>query len=744
MTSDKGTGDSQHHISAYRLILSFLILAAVIGAVCVLMHPAANVSDRDKLIPKLPDAPIYEALKEGEPYICTYTPDRDLDIDGLSVLMVHTDGTDIASGYRPYVRADIMSGTLSLAEYDIYMDETATGEWNTLPVSVQAAAGSTLTLSFTAFYCEPYFMKVADYEPGISVGFDVKNERTVTYGDIFYYSVPLIILMGTVAIFITLFGVKRMKSACVRLKQALPGYKYATPIFLILFLAAFAINIINVAYREGVYITSDSDGYLREAVNLAVGNGFSYDGIAGYRSHFANWPILYPAFIAVVMLSTGNNAYLASKIAAIIVTGLILLLIYTEFGKDAFLPALALVNTGYMGLVYNTWSEPLFIFFMMLFVMSLGRIAGRAAASRTSYICLGISALGAFLTRYFGLFLWCVGGVYILIFIIRAYKGDTGYKGKAVCSVISLSSSAVVSFAYLIMNKRLNGNPTGVSRGTWWDDYITLTDDLVHSLITEVFNIFRTDVPTLISRLKAPHQLICVFMIMLAVVLLVSVCLRRIYTDTGISDADTDKDVCIYDVLCDRHMIYILTSAVYYVMFIVIRYRSSMDTFYFRFFAPATVLFMIGLSGLLLRSGVLTRGVKNMLMLIACVTVLTVLSDEAGRYADTVNDRTYYEMLTNGWDAAYAEIPAGSVIIWNPMDYRSTWYRPDVYSGQLYQDDTWDDIIKRYYGSGYICMLKSDAKIVVSDGGYDESVVSVLYDAISRSDKDDIYVVLER
>lgn len=720
----------------------------MIGAVCVLMHPAANVSDRDERIPKLSDAPVYEILKEGETYTCTYTPDRTLDIDGLPMLMVHTDGTDIASGYRPYVRVGIMSGTRSFGEYDIYLDETAPGVWNTMPVSVQAAADVPLTLSFTAFHCEPYFMKVDGYEPGISVGFDVKDERTVTYGDIFYYSVPLIILMGTIAIFFIIFGVQGMKIACIRLKPVLPGYKYLTPIFLILLLAAFAINIINVAYREGVYITSDSDGYLREAVNLAVGNGFSYDGIAGYRSHFANWPILYPVMISALMLSTGINAYLASKIAAIIVTGLILLLIYIQFGKDAFLPALALVNTGYMGLVYNTWSEPLFIFFMILFIMSLGRIAGKPDDLKTPYICLGISACGAFLTRYFGLFLWCVGGLYILIFIIRAYKRDIRYKGKAVGSAISLGAAATLSAAYLLMNKKLNGNPTGVSRGTWWDDYITLTDDLVHSLITEAFNIFRADVPALISRLKAPHQLICVFMIMIAAVMLVSVCLRRIYTDSAASDTDTnkitDKNVSIYDALCDRHMIYILTSAVYYVMFIVIRYRSSMDTFYFRFFAPATVLFVIGLSGLLLRSGILDRRVRNMLMFIACVTVLTVIADEAGKYADTVNDRTYYEMLTNGWDTAYAEIPAGSVIIWNPMDYRSTWYRPDVYSGQLYQDDTWDDLIKRYYGSGYICMLKSDAQTVVSDGGYDESVVSRLYDAISSSGEDDIYVVLER
>lgn len=57
---------------------------------------------------------------------------------------------------------------------------------------------------------------------------------------------------------------------------------------------------------------------MREAENLVQGNGFQYDGIAGYRSWFANWPILYPVMIAGVMLITGANAYLASKIVAMV------------------------------------------------------------------------------------------------------------------------------------------------------------------------------------------------------------------------------------------------------------------------------------------------------------------------------------------------------------------------------------------------------------------------------------------
>jgi hypothetical protein len=62
-------------------------------------------------------------------------------------------------------------------------------------------------------------------------------------------------------------------------------------------------------------------------VNLAEGHGFSYDGLAGYDTWFANWPILYPAMIAAVMRLGGSEAYLASKILTMVMVGLLLLVV---------------------------------------------------------------------------------------------------------------------------------------------------------------------------------------------------------------------------------------------------------------------------------------------------------------------------------------------------------------------------------------------------------------------------------
>ena len=141
-----------------------------------------------------------------------------------------------------------------------------------------------------------------------------------------------------------------------------------------LLFGAVCVSIYSRAYLKGAYISADSAGYLREAVNLTAGYGFSYDGLAGYDTWFANWPILYPVLIAAVMLITGAEAYLASKIVAMVTAGLILVLLYKCFGKDAWLYGLCLTNIGYLNLSYYTWSEIPFMLFLLCFALLFARI----------------------------------------------------------------------------------------------------------------------------------------------------------------------------------------------------------------------------------------------------------------------------------------------------------------------------------------------------------------------------------
>ena len=76
------------------------------------------------------------------------------------------------------------------------------------------------------------------------------------------------------------------------------------------------------------------------------------------------------------------------------------------------------------------------------------------------------------------------------------------------------------------------------------------------------------------------------------------------------------------------------------------------------------------------------------------------------------------------------------------MDYRSTWYRPDVYSGELLGDDTWESLAARYSASSNICIKKEDAKVLIDSGDYDESILGRFKEAIASSGDEDKYIVI--
>ena len=229
------------------------------------------------------------------------------------------------------------------------------------------------------------------------------------------------------------------------------------------------------------------------AVNLVAGNGFSCDGLAGYDTWFANWPILYPALIAAAMLLTGAKAYLAPKIVAIITDGLILLLLRKCFGKDAWLYGLCLTNIGYLNLSYYTWSEIPFILFLLC--IGFGKDFKEEHPAALWYAALGLSGVGCFLTRYYEIFVWIMTGLYLLcLLVLYRKKKERQIWDKAVKLAVTALVSGGLSMAYLLLNKTMNGMASGVSRIMWWDDYRALIEDLIESLLTEFFNIFSVQI----------------------------------------------------------------------------------------------------------------------------------------------------------------------------------------------------------------------------------------------------------
>ncbi|MBO4900630.1 MAG: hypothetical protein J5509_10120 [Lachnospiraceae bacterium] len=696
----------------------------------ILRRPAGNVYEIKQVLPKVGSEPVYVELSDGEAFTAKYTPDEDMHVTALELLVVNisdeaadtddeSEGACLSVLVRP---ADDPSEELFSG--DIPLDSLTGGEWSASAAEFNLTAGVKYDMEFTAHGVAPFFMKVDDYEPGMSVGFDINTGRKLTLEDVFYHSTAMILILTIVVILFVIFGKERLEGSFAKISGKID---ICIPMMVLLFIA-ISLNIYKTAYLDGIYITADSDGYLREAVNLVAGNGFSYEGLAGYSSHFANWPIIYPAMIAGMMLITGTNAYLASKLVAMAVIFGIMAVLFFTYKNDAWIYSLALTNAGFLGLAYNTWSEIPFILFMIIFGVALGKLVSEDDPKTVTYIVLGISAAAAFLTRYFGIFLWHVAGLFWLMILIGHLRNGKTQLRKLLLMAGSMAGAGVLCVLYLIMNKLLNGYPTGVSRGIWWDDIVSLTNDLIDSLITEIFNIFSLDVPGFVEGLAYEHKaLLIVFTVLLIVFIIHKLLLRK----TG------------PERYMNTHCVFIVMSAVYYVMFIAVRYRSSMDTFYFRFFAPATIFLVIGIMGLILEGHKPGRFCRIFAMAIAVIAVLSVI-DHTEKIMEAKGEKTYYEIAASAWDRDYSEIPKRSTVIWNPLDYRSSWYRPDVYSGELYMSDTWDSLRERYYGSEYICVRRSDARTVVDDGGYDKTITEHFEAALSESPEDNEFIVMTR
>lgn len=714
-------------LSTTKIIAIILALVVCLGVIVFLSRPVSGTVRTGEVLPKLGKEPIYVELTDGVEYSATYTAPQDYQVQALKVLLVNTDVPAGAKVPTVDVRVTKAGTSEVLAQEIISLENIEAGSWNDISMGFDMEGGASYTFSFKPDGCDPYFMKVAGYEMGISVGFEVVTDSQVTYSEMFYYSLPLVILITALFVLYMIFG-EALFSELARVLGS-ERFKIIWNIaFLVVLFAVISLKILKFGYVDGVYISADSDGYLREAVNLCSGNGFSYEGIAGYKSHFANWPIIYPAMIAGMMMITGANAYLASKFVAIFVMAVIFITLWFEFRERAWLYALAFTNVGFLTLCYYTWSEVPFEWFILMFALMLGRIVESDEPKIRHYVLLGVFGSAAFLTRYFGIFAWAVAGFYWLVLLVRFIRGKrAGARlqscvGKLKGLFISAAASGVVCFLYLVMNKIKNGYPTGVSRGTWWDDYATLTDDLFKSLVVEVFNVFSLDVPSYIEGLTVAHKA----MFVLGVVIILMLVVKSALGEKGIMS---------------RGAVLVAMAVFYYVMFIMVRYRSSMDTFYFRFFVPATVLLVMGVLDLLVARG---SGLEMPLrVLAALMSVITVVSfvDITGQALRWGDENTYFDIETAQWDEAYKEIPERSVIIWNDIDYRSSWYRPDVYTGDILTSDTWQDVSDRYSPSAYICMKREDAMAVIESGEYQDSLVEKLSWAIDNADPESKYIV---
>ncbi len=719
-------------------IILVVVLAAVFlaGAVSVLIENVGNFGVK-QYNPVLTDNPIYVKMTDGTPLMVDITSQDSRKCDGLTFLAVNVD--NLGTGE---IEFRVQSDDESVQKTSLSEKEIKIGEWNRVGIPFSFAPGETVTVTVTPKGCAPYLMYVPEAglesmpysqcaysdeasdnltQTQVSLGFYCSELNTEVLLSVIWETFIWFVLFGFMVYFIS------------GRKNAFLEKNYSDLFLLAVFLFVCA-GIYSAAYKNGIFISADSAGYMREAVNMRAGNGFAYDGLAGYDSWFANWPILYPFMIFIAMIITGQNAYVASKFLTAVLVLVILLVLRLRFKKDAWIYSLCLLNLGFTQLSYYTWSEIPFILFLMLFAFKLGDIvSGKkpvivpgASAKKSEtvesakvwdYVLLGVYGFLCFLTRYFGIYVWIVVGGYIALYLLKLIKTkDKGLFANAVKLTVTALVSGMCSVGYLLINKLQNGMPSGVSRTTWWDDRKQLTYDLINSLITEIGNAFRLD----FSEFAGPGMYLPkVVFILIVLALIIWFAVRKLSGKGGIY---SPEGVCL------------ILGGSYYAVFTVIRYFSSMDTFYFRFFEPASFIVSIALLMIIL-STFRQRGLfetAGFRCFRACLVVMVLLGIGGYIFGGlTITPYNYYDVAKAEWDGDYAEIPNKSVVIFSDLDYRSEYYRPDVVSGEIVPEDTWEKITDRYYGSEHLCILREYAKAMADCGDYDGSVEEILNSALA-------------
>ncbi len=750
-----------------KLLGCVLTAAAAIGMLLLLTKQVGVSNQVTEINPPLFDSPSYVEPGRGGVIRVLMRAKEDATLGEFKAVMVNTDSS--GSGM---VRFTMTSGTNELWSTEIPESAITIGEWFGIGnPATYIESGQAYEMLIEPVDCEPYFIKTQlfatnkvlpfeesvfltgggkeneELDCGISLGTAVVSDKPLTYGDTFYFSRSIVVLTAIVVICIIIFGHNKVLGFFTYIWDKSFVIRFGNEILLLLMFITFCLSIYVNGYLEGVNISADSAGYLREAVNLHAGKGFHYDALAGYESSwFANWPILYPAMIALVMKITGLEVYLSSKILSMILVGILLGVLYKEYGKKAWIYALCATNLGLMYLYWYSWSELPFIIFITLFALRLYRILQSDSFVLKDCILLGCFMVLAFLTRYFGIFLFGVAAFSIFIIVLgrisamlREKKDNkdnmdaadkhrlwsaikTILGGKVMGLIATCGISGVICLLYLINNKIRNGMPSGVSRSMWWDDYVTLTNDLIKALVAEFFNIFHTEVPSYIAELKPSMEALFVITVLSVTAIYI---IPRI---KGFS----------------RASVLIMTSVIYYGMFIVIRYFSSMDTFYYRFFAPATFLFTLGLTELIVND--LTGGSDGDVICKTNGNIVKTVGFFAGAFLLVIsvsyasdhiagNNIAYYDIIKMNWDEDYAEIPQKSVVIFSTLDFRSLYYRPDVTEGLIGPEDNMESINNKYYGSDHMCILTSDAKIMAESGIYDPEITNEITDALKTAGK---------
>lgn len=164
------------------------------------------------------------------------------------------------------------------------------------------------------------------------------------------------------------------------------------------FLLICAVVYLKLRADSAYFLTPDSHYYLQAAQNLLNGKGYVIT-FEGKETFCAIWPTGYSALIALVSWLTTFSVEISSKIINLLALGGCFWLLQRRFQDKAWFMALGLMTSSLVQLYTNTWSETVFLFFVLGFVFPRFSYKEKVQGDEVMW------AIGAFLTRYAAVFL---------------------------------------------------------------------------------------------------------------------------------------------------------------------------------------------------------------------------------------------------------------------------------------------------------------------------------------------------
>ena len=128
----------------------------------------------------------------------------------------------------------------------------------------------------------------------------------------------------------------------------------------------------------------------------------------------------------------------------------------------------------------------------------------------------------------------------------------------------------------------------------------------------------------------------------------------------------------------------------------------------------------------------------------ACmITTFLLLSMGTMLQTDALNgEDAYYHDLCKQWDGIYEEIPEKSVVIFSDLDFRSSYYRPDVIGGEIRPEESFAVICEKYYGSDYVCIKKENVEIMLESGEYEPTMAAKMEEAVKKLQDNQEYAII--